>query len=289
MRDYVRAVGAQFRLMVNRKEFHLAYAVNLGYVLLTYLYYVICYWGQDVSRIPSPSAVCALLTDSRFFGVYVSIVPFLAVFPFAMSFFDDRKNAVLPVLQVRSGVRVYYVSKAVTCFLGGFLAFFIPLMIGMFLNNMTFPESGITFLGDLFDMNYDARVTGANVVVATKWAGLWFPRLFLEAPELFNLLYCLLFSVTMGIFGMFLYVVSFWIKRQKLLLLLPLFLILSALNIMDGYTTDHPPYLCLKIMQYVTPNAMYGKNPLYLYVFLLVMVLFSLYGIRRQIQKDQLD
>lgn len=87
MRDYVRAVGVQFRLMVNRREFHLAYVVNLGYVLLTYLHYVICYWGQDVSRVPSPSAMCALLTDSRFFGVYVSIVPFLAVFPFAMSLF----------------------------------------------------------------------------------------------------------------------------------------------------------------------------------------------------------
>lgn len=289
MRECVRAVGVQLRLMVNRREFQLAYAVNLGYVLLTYLYYVICYWGQDVSTVPSPGAVCALLTNSRFFDVYVGIVPFLAAFPFATSFFDDRKNAVTPILQVRSGVRIYYVSKAVACFLGGFLAFFLPLAIGTFLDNVTFPESGITFLGDLFDRNYDARVTGASVTVATKWAGLWFPRLFLEAPQVFNLLYCLLFSVTMGIFGTFLYVVSFWVKRQKLLLLLPLFLILSALNIMDGYTSGHPPYLCLKVMQYVTLNTMYGKEPLYLYFFLLVMVLFSLYGIHRQIQKDQLD
>lgn len=289
MIKYIQAISMQMRLMINKKEFQITYIINMGYVLLTYLYYVTYYWGEDVSTIASPSAVFALLTKSKFFDLYISIVPFLVVFPFAMSFMDDKKNYLLPILQVRSGVKVYYISKAVGCFIGGFLSFFIPLMIGILLNVLTFPESGITFLGDYFDMNFDAAITGADVLIRTRWAGLWFPRLFIDSPDLYNILFCIFFSIAMGISSMFLYVVSFFIKRQKLLLLLPFFLIVSVLNIMDEYNMVHPPYVCFKVMQYITVNAMYGKNPVYIYIFLLLMILFSVFGISRQIQRDQLD
>lgn len=288
MKEYIQTINMQMRLMINKKEFQITYIINMGYVLLTYLYYVFCYWGDEASTIPSSSAVFALSTQSRFFDLYVGIVPFLVVFPFAMSFMDDRKNSLLPIIQVRSGVKVYYISKAISCFAGGFICFFIPLIMGILLNILTFPESGITVLGDYFDVNFDAAITGANVLIRTKWAGLWFPRLFIESPDLYNILFCMFFSVAMGIISMFLYVVSFYIKRQKLLLLLPFFLIISALSVMDEFSMEHPPYVCLKVMLYITVNAMHGKNPLYIYFFLLSMVLLSVFGISRQIQKDQL-
>lgn len=289
MKDYAKAICVQMRLMLNRKEIKIIYLINMGYVLLTYFYYVIHYWGEDVSTVPSPSAVFALLTTSIFFDVYISIVPFLVVFPFAMSYIDDKRNYILPIMQVRSGVRVYYVSKAVTCFLGGFFSFFIPMMIGILLNILTFPQSGITFLGDCFDVNFNAAITGADVLIGTKWAGLWFPLLFIKSPDLYNVLFGIFFSMATGIFSTFIYVVSFMVKRQKLTLLLPFFLIISVLSIIDEFSMRHPPYMCLKIMQYITVNAMYGKNPVYIYIILLTMILLSFAGIHRQIQKDQLD
>ncbi len=289
MKEYINAISMQMRLMINKKEFQITYIINAGYVLLTYLYYVIYYWGDDVSTVSSSSAVFSLLSKSVFFDLYISIVPFLVVLPFAMSFVDDKKNNILPGLQVRSGVKAYYISKAVACFLGGFFSFFIPMMIGMLLNVLTFPGSGITFLGDYFDMNFDAAVTGADVLIRTRWAGLWFPRLFISSPDGYNILFCTFFSIAMGISSTFLYIVSFFIKRQKLLLMLPFFLIVSVLNIMDEFNMEHPPYVCFKVMQYITVNAMYGKDPLYIYFFLLLMILVSVFGINRQIQRDQLD
>lgn len=289
MKDYTKAICTQMRIMLHKKEFQLTYLINIGYVLLTYLYYVVYYWGEDVSTVPSPSAVFALLTTSKFFDVYISIVPFLVVFPFAMSYIDDRRNSILPIMQMRSGVKVYYVSKAVTCFAGGFLSFLIPMMIGILLNVLTFPQSGITFLGDNFDVNFNAAITGADVLIKTRWAGLWFPRLFIKSPDLYNVLFCMFFSLSMGIFSTFIYVVSFVLKRQKLMLLLPFFLIVSTLNIVDEFSQRYSPYLCFKIMQYITVNAMYGKNPVYIYIFLLILVLLSVVGIHRQIQRDQLD
>ena len=88
MKEYINAISMQMRLMINKKEFQITYIINAGYVLLTYLYYVIYYWGDDVSTVSSSSAVFSLLSKSVFFDLYISIVPFLVVLPFAMSFVD---------------------------------------------------------------------------------------------------------------------------------------------------------------------------------------------------------
>lgn len=289
MKNYLNTISMQFRLMMNKKEFHLCYMINIGYILLTYVYYVIHYWGNDLSTIPSPSAAFALQASSKFFDIYINIVPFLAVLPFAMSFIDDNKNMLLPMLQIRSGVKTYYISKGIVCFIGGFVCFFIPLLIGILLNHLTFPNSGITFIGDFYDMNFDTQITGANVLIDTNWAGMWFPRLFINSPGIYNFLFCIIFSVCMGIFDTFIYVISFILKKQKLLLLLPLFLLISCLNIADQFSLEHTPYICYKTLLYVTVNAMYGKNPMYLYVFFLFIISFIFLGIYRQIHKDQLN
>ncbi len=289
MKNYFNTIRMQIRLMMNNRGFQLVYFINMGYVMLTYIYYVMRYWGNDLSTIPSPSAVFALQTSSRFFDIYINIVPFLAAMPFAMSFVDDHKNKLLPILQVRSGVKVYYVSKGIACFAGGFFCSFFPMVLSILLNNITFPNSGITFIGDFYDMNFDARITGANILIDTRWGGIWFPRLFINDPEIYNFLFSVLFSVSMGIFSTFIYVLSFTIKRQKLLLLLPLFLIISCLNIVDQFSLGHAPYLCFKVLLYITVNTMYGKNPMYIYIFFLAILSFIFLGMHRQIGKDQLD
>jgi len=279
----------QMRLMVNKKGFRLAYFLNLGYILLTYGYYVWAYWGSDLSVIPSPDAVFPLQSTSVFFDIYINLVPFVVVLPFALSYADDAKNMLLPVLQVRSGIRTYYVSKGIACFAGGFAVFFLPLMFSILLNNFTFPDSGITFIGDLYDLNYDARITGANVLAQTRWGGLWFPKLFIYSPGMYNFLFCFLFSAAMGIFCTFVYVVSFVMKRQKLLLLLPLYLLISCLNIMDVILFRHTPYQCYKVLLYLTVNTMHGKNPMYIYLFFLAMTACIFGGIHWQIKRDQLN
>lgn len=50
----------QIRLMLNKREFRLVYFINMGYLLLTYLYYVLTSWGDDISTIPSPGAAFML-------------------------------------------------------------------------------------------------------------------------------------------------------------------------------------------------------------------------------------
>lgn len=289
MKKYYKSIVMQLVLMVNKKEFYFGFLINLGYVLLTYLYCAVRVWGRELSTIPAPHAVFALQEFAPFYDIYINIVPFLVVFPFAMSFINDSNNRILPVLQVRSGVKGYYISKAIACFVGGFLAFFVPLIINILLNNITFPQSGRTFIGDLYDMNYSARITGSNIIVDTAWSGIWFPRLFINHPEGYNLLFATFFSAAMGIFSVFVYSVSFILKRQKILLMLPLYVVIVTLNTLHMFMEGKGTNMCYKIMPYITVNTDYGKNPMYIYFFFLLMIIFSIFMISRQIAKDQLE
>ena len=282
-------VKMQFRLMCNKKGFQLAFLINLIYVLLTYLFYAWKQMGYDISTISSPSAIFPLYINTEFFGMFINVVPFIVVLPFSMSFITDKTNLILPALQTRSGIKKYYVSKAVVCFIGSFLIFIIPLLLSSLLNNLTFPQSGITFLGDLYDINFDSRLVGSDVVTITNWKGIWFPNLFIFNMELYNILYAFLFSVSMGLLGVFAYALSFLIKKQKILMLLPVYLIISVVNTLDLYLEKVLPSTCYKIFQYITINHTQRKNPVFLIVFFSVLTIFAFILIIRQSHKDQID
>lgn len=289
MSYFKNSIRMQLKLMCNKKGFQLAFALNLCFALGTYLFNVFVACGKDVSTIISPSAAFMLLDTNEFFNMYITLVLFLVVLPFAMSYVTDKSNIVLPALQIRSGVRIYYTSKAIACFVGGVAAFLIPAMINLFLNEITFPESGITFVGDLYGWNYDADIVGTNVMIPTKWTGIWFLKIFMKAPALYNIMVALIFSLAMGIFSVFIYSVSFYLTKHKILLFLPLYVVVSVCNTFELLLENKYPFTCYKILYYITGNTMYGKNPMFMYTFFAVMGIVTVVLIEKQIQKDQIE
>lgn len=282
------SIKMQIELMFQKKGFQAALLINLVYAALTYLYHVVTSVEKEISTIVSSHAAFMLLDTAPFYSAYILLMPFLVVLPFAMSFITDRSNACLPALQVRSGVKSYYVSKAVACFVGGVVAFGIPCIINIILNRLTFPQNGVTFLGNLFDANYVAGITGVRVMIPTKWSGIWFAKVFVTNPELYNIIIVGIFSVAMGIFGVFVYTVSFLCKRNKFFLFLPLYAILVVLNTLDLFAEKVNPYTCLVIVDYITGNNMYGKDPMFLYTFFVCMGIVIVALLTKQSNKDQM-
>ena len=282
------SIGMQIGLMFQKKGFQAALLINLAYAVLTYLYYAVTSVGKEISTIVSSHAAFMLLDTAPFYSVYILLMPFLVVLPFAMSFVTDRSNACLPALQVRSGVITYYVSKAVACFVGGVVAFGIPCIINIIFNQLTFPQNGVTFLGNLYDANYVAGITGTRVMIPTNWAGIWFAKVFVSNPELYNMIITGIFSVAMGIFGVFVYAVSFLCKRNKIVLFLPLYAVLVVLNTFDLFAEKVYPYTRLVIVDYITGNNMYGKNPMFLYTFFVCMGIVIVALLVKQSKKDQM-
>lgn len=283
------SIGMQLKLMCCKKGFQLSFLINMVVALLIYLYHVFSAWGQDVSKIVSPSAAFMLLDTNSLFEAYITLVPFIVVLPFAMSFVTDRSNMVLPALQTRGSVKTYYIAKAIACFAGGMIVFLIPCAMNIILNNLTFPQSGVTFVGDLYDWNYNAHLMGINVAKTTKWVGIWFPRIYINHPEVYNIIIAMFFSVSMGIFSVFSYAVSFYLTKHKILLFVPLYVVVVLFNTLDMILVDIYPYTCTKIMMYITGNTMYGKNPMFLYTFFVCMGLVTVVLLSKQIGKDQIE
>lgn len=283
-----KSIVAQYKMLINKGGFQFVFTINFLYVIVTYLYYVISQWGQELSTVTSPSAVMPLMNNTPFSDIYFNLLPFLVIFPYAFTYLTDKLNHMLPLLQIREGVKKYYISRTIVCFGANVFCFSAPFLAGVFLNYITFPQSGITFIGDMYDINFDAEILGSNVLLQTDWKGIWFPGLFLKSPFLYCLLYIMLFSFCMGILGVFAFACSFFVKR-KIVLFLSVFSVISLFNILDEFSYFSGSYTCFKMLLYVTVNSHYGKNPWCMLAFYGGIFVAAMLVIVFQQRKDQIE
>ena len=286
--EMISAINTQIRLMCEKKSFRIGFSLSLGYVLLTYLYYVWYQYGSEISTILSPDAIFPLHSDTIFYSTFINIVPFIIVIPFATSFVTDNTLYMLPTIQSRMSVKTYYYSKSIACFAGSFLIFFIPFIVSMILNHLTFPQSGVTFWGDMYDLNFSPTITGDNVMVTVEKSGILFPKLYLVSASSYNLLFSAIFSIAMGICSVFVFSLSFIMKKFKIFLFIPFYFIVVLFNTIDLLLSGRSPYTCLKIMPYITINAAFGKSPIFIAVFFLVIIAMSQLLLYKQSKSDQL-
>lgn len=67
-------------------------------------------------------AIIDVFLENIVWGFFSEIIVVLAAIPFAMSFCEDYNNGFIKNLVIREGIKKYSISKAVTCFLGSFIA-----------------------------------------------------------------------------------------------------------------------------------------------------------------------
>ncbi|GHU43440.1 hypothetical protein FACS1894111_09040 [Clostridia bacterium] len=286
-----QALKMQFSLMIQKKSFQAVFGIVLFYVIATYLFYCFRYWGGEPSNFLSADAVFAG-NNTTVFAFYLDLLfPFLIVLPFAFSFLTDKSVHILPVLQSKMSNKMYYLSKAIVCFMGGFLLFVIPFLISIFLNHITFPIQGTTVWGDLYSWNFANDITGNNVMISVVGKGLPFLGLYLYSPLLYNVLYVFFFAFFSGILSVFAFATSFFIKKYKIFVFVPIYLIIFGLNILtfmldtDGATKFYNFFA----FQYITVNTEYGKTPVFIVTLTLAFVIASVFIILHKASADQLD
>ncbi|MDR1131252.1 MAG: hypothetical protein LBL15_02405 [Oscillospiraceae bacterium] len=283
-----RAVSTQINLMFRQKPFVFCFGINMIYSIATFIFYALSQRGSDVSTILSPNAAFALNSNAVFYPVFINLVPCISVLPFAMSFMTDQANEISPIIQSRTGLKNYYLSKMTVCFIGGFIVFFIPLAANMLLNLSFFPQSGITTFGDMFDRNYAPTIAGSNIVIDTIQSGVIFPRLFLYSADLYNLVFALIFSLSMGVLSVLNLAVSFIIKRYKILLFIPVYLLIILINTLNFLLQKSKPFINFIVMSYLTVNADHGKSLIFISAFFIAVIGFSIGMLILQISKDQI-
>lgn len=283
-----KAIKMQFILMINKRNFIIVFFIMMFYSLGIYLTNVYLNINKDITTIYSADALFIGVTDSNYFHYFRELFPFLVVFPFAFSYIEDVNVKIYPFLISRMSSKMYYISKLITSFLGGFLIIFIPFLINQFLLLITFKINGYTYFGSIYDMNYCKNLLGTNVIPEVKNVGLPFLRLYIFNPIIYNFLFTIILSVFSGIMSMFSLVCSYWSKKYKILLFFSLYFIFFFFRTINNILEQYDIYLNTTLLDYVSVNSNYGKNYFLFILFCSLILVISIYKTLQMSNQDHL-
>lgn len=265
--------------MRKRKEFIFALWAMTGYACAAFLYVLVKYWGMDVSMMKDANQSVCYSQMNGLWGMFSFLYPFLVVLPFATSYIDDYKNKLLVVYFSKASRRVYYLSKILAAFMGTALVIAIPCALNLILCNLFLPHNYNTWMGEYQSESFYQAVTGTNHLYETAYRGILLPDLFLRSPLLYNIVYLLIFSSFSGLLGAFVLSLSFWLRKRKTILFLPLFFIISILdtiNIKWLYMAieGKKSYVDVAVLDYVVPSfSNGGMNPVF--ICSVIVILFG--------------
>lgn len=269
----------QLKVMRKRKEFIFALWAMTGYACAAFLYVLVKYWGMDVSMMKDANQSVCYSQMNGLWGMFSFLYPFLVVLPFATSYIDDYKNKLLVVYFSKASRRVYFLSKILAAFMGTALVIAIPCVLNLILCNLFLPHNYNTWMGEYQSESFYQAVTGTNHLYETAYRGILLPDLFLRSPLLYNIVYLLIFSSFSGLLGAFVLSLSFWLRKRKTILFLPLFFIISILdtiNIKWLYMAieGKKSYVDVAVLDYVVPSfSNGGMNPVF--ICSVIVILFG--------------
>ena len=282
----------QLKVMRKRKEFIYALLAMTGYACAAFLYVLVKCRGMDVSVMKDANQNVCYSPMNGMWNFFSILYPFLVVIPFATSYIDDYRNRLLAIYFSRSSRQVYYFSKVLAAWIGTALVIAIPCTLNLALCNIFLPHNHNTWLGEYQLENFYRAVTGTNHLYETNDRGIFLIRLFLRSPLLYNIVYLFIFSLFSGLLGAFVLSLSFWIRKKKMVLFLPVFIIMYALdtiNIKWLYMAidGKKPYMDTAVLDYVTPSfSSGGMNPAFIGIVIMMLSGFIILSTVHAIGED---
>jgi hypothetical protein len=217
----------QFRLLGARYEFWIALLAMTLFSVYAFLAHCVSYYGENHYFLLSADQLFIGRATNSFALPLRLIIPLIAALPFADVYFGDKQRNTLPVVLYRyDDVKAYYFSNLFIVFLSSFIVIFIPLLLNMGLNAITFPVSSIrNFAGN------QANDTWHHAAFIDEYILL--PSLLIQHPYVYNFVFAIFQSIFAGLAGVFVFSFSFYIKRNKILVTSSFFIIHSVLDIIS--------------------------------------------------------
>lgn len=282
------------KLMFRKKTFWVSFFLMLGVCIALPFYYVVKYRGTAEYLLPSADTLYVGNYDG-FIWNYISLIfPFLVIFPYSMSFFEENRQGVLYYVQTRSGRKNYYWSQLLTCFIGGMIIILVPFLLNILLNGMIFPDNGNDYNStwDRYTENWDSTISGSNIIRKVLHKKFLLPGIFIRHPQIFNALFALLAGVTSGIMSMLAYAFSLLIRKTRLFIFLPMYIffeIFSLINsVLHSEGDENSLYINTRITDYISNGlSQLGKVYPFYYGLLLVVTITVVWVIKRKINRDE--
>lgn len=220
----------QWRLMTSQKSFYWAMFFMIALSCVTFIINCFTVFGRPITAVPNAHFFYLGSAAADLHSVFSLLLPLVAAFPFADSYFRDRKKNTLSVILMKTSAKNYYFSKLLVVFFSGFLIAFIPLLINYFLNFIAFPLTrgcDFTMFPVWTSSFFEAGKSG--------WLeNIFLKELFVPHPYLYNFIFLILTSVLGGLFAAMAYNVSFFIKKQLVFVIAFPFVLTNAVLLVSS-------------------------------------------------------
>ena len=144
-------------LVITRKRiFKIVFYLLLAIVLGNYIYNVYQYHGMEISEMYSFTEIGILGYNNIVSFYFLKFFPFLLVLPASLSVAAERNNKIEVLWVSRCGRGKYYLLKLAAVFATTFFCFFLPLLLEIVVNSISFPVNahGNLFGYELYTKEY---------------------------------------------------------------------------------------------------------------------------------------
>ena len=242
--------------------------------------------NTDVSQQVANANAFILVYGSPLQEILLMSYIFILLLPYVFTFRRDRRLQMQQVLIVRVGKARYYIANVIACFISTFIAMFIPLLIENFVNGLIFKNT----VAYSYSYNLLAGITGDSIMIDTVRSSYPFLDLYMKSPMQYNYMYAFFFALLCGILAVFVFSISFYVKKYGILLLLPLFVFVQLQNgaeaIMENFSDV---YMNIRMSDYITIGRYFGQSALYIILLCVVLLGASILLTWVKCKGDQLE
>lgn len=268
----------QLRYMLRRKDFQLAFFLTLFYAVFCFIWVITEKYNLvKMMGFLDANAMYFGMGYSTFYDKFFVVFPFLVVLPFAASYIDENSGNVESTLLLRASRHKYWISKVIATFIGNFAVIFIPFLVNLLLCNIFLPHNGKTPYGDMNGSSILNKLYGSNIAIKTLDPGMPFPELFKASPFWYNFMFIILLAFLSGVMGVFLLSITSVIKRGRVLLFLPFFILnrigatATSLSYNKAIASSSNVFTNWELKSYVAPFSFYGQYYPYFWAFIAIL------------------
>lgn len=221
-------IRAQMKLLFKRKEFQVTFAGMM--LLIAYVFLSQCYtaFGTDATYYLSADKLFIGRANAHDINIILPfLLPLVCVLPFADSYVTDKQQYCLPSLLSRSTPKKYYWAKLKMVAFSAAFVIFIPFFIHFILSLIAFPLHSTNY-------SWNALSTDQSPYYGSYMEGALFPYLFVHCPYLYNFLFLCLLTLFCALTAVLVFQVSFFISKNRILVLAFAFLLNNLIYILAG-------------------------------------------------------
>ena len=225
-------IRAQMKLLFKRKEFQVTFAGMM--LLIAYVFLSQCYtaFGTDATYYLSADKLFIGRANAHDINIILPfLLPLVCVLPFADSYVTDKQQYCLPSLLSRSTPKKYYWAKLKMVAFSAAFVIFIPFFIHFILSLIAFPLHSTNY-------SWNALSTDQSPYYGSYIEGALFTYLFVHCPYLYNFLFLCLLTLFCALTAVLVFQVSFFISKNRILVLAFAFLLNNLIYILAGLFSD---------------------------------------------------